>query len=130
MDKIEKIRYWTEGSERDFQTMQNLFEKKDYHWSLFMGHLVLERILKACVIKALDEQPPYTHNLLLIADKAGLKLSEKQLDDLTVITSFNIEARYDDYKSEFFKKCTKEYTEKWISEIKEIRLWLIQILEA
>ena len=31
---IEKVyNYWIESSERDFKTMQHLFESKDYHWA-------------------------------------------------------------------------------------------------
>ncbi|MBU2599298.1 hypothetical protein KJ849_01790 [bacterium] len=47
-----------------------------------------------------------------------------------MITTFNINVRYPDYKHEFYQKCTKEYTETNISKIKELRLWLKkQILE-
>lgn len=130
MDKTEQIKYWTEGAKRDFKAMQHLFEKKDYHWSLFMGHIYLEKLLKGYFIKAKSDQPPYTHNLLILADKAGLELNEKQLDDLTVITSFNIEARYDDYKAEFYKKCNYDFTSKWIETIKELSVWLTEKLKA
>jgi hypothetical protein len=36
----------------------------------------------------------------------------------------DIRARYDDYKMEFYKKCSKDFTEKWIEIIKELRAWL------
>ena len=35
MDRSELIKYWLESSDRDFITMEHLFEKKDFHWSLF-----------------------------------------------------------------------------------------------
>ncbi len=44
------------------------------------------------------------------------------------ITSFNINARYDDFKREFFKQCTIEYTDIWIERIKQIRDWIIKKL--
>ncbi len=31
--------------------MLNLFDTKDYHWSLFMGHLVIEKLLKGKIVK-------------------------------------------------------------------------------
>ena len=37
---------------------------------------------------------------------------------------FNINARYDDYKQEFYKKCTPEFTEQWIDNIGVLRLWI------
>jgi len=129
MDQKDMINHWIESAEQDYIAMEHLFEKKDYSWSLFVGHLVIEKLLKAYYIKVKNEQPPYIHNLLRIADKAELKLTETQMDDLTVITSFNIEARYEDYKAEFYKKCTSNYTNIWNKKIKENKLWLIQLLQ-
>ena len=51
MEKEELILYWTESSEQDFRAMKHLFEKGDYHWSLFIGHLVLEKLIKAYYVK-------------------------------------------------------------------------------
>jgi hypothetical protein len=56
-----------------------------------------------------------------IAEKAGLPLNEDQKDILDTISAFNLRARYDDYKMEFRKKCTRDFTEKWIQKIKELR---------
>lgn len=33
-------------------------------------------------------------------------------------------ARYDDYKKEFYAKCTDDYTTKQIKNIEEVRKWL------
>lgn len=124
MTKDELIAYWIESSNRDFQTMQHLFEKKDYNWSLFIGHLVLEKLLKAYFVKNSNDSPPFIHNLLRLAEKAGLELDEEQKDTLATVTTFNIRARYDDYKSEFYKTCTKEFTETWKGKIEGFRKWI------
>jgi len=48
LDKPEYvISYWIESSDKNFQTMGNLFNSGDYDWSLFIGHLVIEKLLKA-----------------------------------------------------------------------------------
>ncbi len=80
MNKEDLITYWIESSDRDFVTMGHLFEKKDYHWSLFMGHLVIEKLLKAYYVKNIDKQPPFIHNLLRLAEKLDLEISEDQKD--------------------------------------------------
>ncbi len=36
------------------------------------------------------------------------------------ITTFNISARYDDYKFKFYKKATREFTDKWLKIGKEL----------
>lgn len=124
MDKAELIKFWADSSDRDFKTMQHLFEKKDYHWSLFMGHLVVEKLLKAYYIIKVDHNPPLIHNLTRLAEKSNLELTEDQADLLAAVTTFNIRARYDDYKLAFYKTCTKNFTEKWINEIKGFRKWI------
>lgn len=76
MDNAACTRYWKEAAERDHEAMRHLFENKDYHWSLFMGHLVIEKLLKAYYTKNKSDQPPFIHDLLRIAEKANLILSE------------------------------------------------------
>jgi HEPN domain-containing protein len=130
MEKSNLIKYWTDSSDRDFKTMQHLFEKKDYHWSLFMGHLVVEKLLKAFFVKRVDNNPPFIHNLTRLADRAELYLTEEQKDFLATVTTFNIRARYDDYKLAFYKTCTKKFAERWINEIKVFRKWIkVQLLK-
>lgn len=124
MTKEELINYWIETSDRDFSTMENLFKSRDYHWALFMGHLVIEKLLKAYYVKTVDTDHPFTHDLLQIAEKTHLILSEEQKNFLDLVTTFNIKTRYSDYKLNFYKKCTKEYTESNIRKIKEFRLWI------
>lgn len=126
MNKDELIKYWLEASEIDYKAMNNLFESKDYVWSLFIGHLVIEKLLKALIVKRDQEVVPKIHNLNKLADVALLKLDEVQQNLLDVITSFNIEARYPDYKNEFYKKCDYKFTSEHINQIKELRLWLLE----
>jgi HEPN domain-containing protein len=124
MEKKDLIKFWTDSSDRDYITMEHLYQKSDYHWALFIGHLVIEKLLKACYVKNIDNQHPLSHNLLKLAEEATLDLTEEQKDVLVTITAFNIRARYDDYKLAFYKTCTEDYTKKWINEIKKIRNWI------
>ena len=128
MEKTDLLEYWINSSNRDFTTLEHLFEKGDYHWALFIGHLVIEKLLKAYYVKHIDNQPPFTHNLLFLAEKSKLQLSETQKDNMVTITAFNVRTRYDDYKLAFYKTCTKEYTEEWINKIAGLRKWIKELL--
>lgn len=108
--------------------MIHLFEKGDYTWSLFIGHLVIEKLLKAYYVLHIDMIPPFTHDLVRLSEKAELFLTEDQKDNLDTISTFNISARYDDYRLTFHQKCTRNFTEKWIREIEDVRLWLKDML--
>lgn len=109
--------------------MNHLYDSRDYHWSLFIGHLVIEKLLKAMYIQNVDINPPKLHDLLRLAEKAKIKLSEEKQDILDVITTFNINARYPDYKQAFYRLCDKAYAGLQIERIKEIRNWLLMLLK-
>ncbi len=113
------------SADQNLTTMNNLFKSKDYSWALFMGHLVLEKILKALYVIRLNKHAIFTHDLLRLAKLTGLQLTETQEEWLDEITTFNINARYDNYKQDFNKLCTKDFTEIRISRIKNLREWLI-----
>ncbi len=129
MTKDEIVAYWIASSEQDYGTMHNLYASKDYHWSLFMGQLVIEKLLKAIYVEKVNNEVPRIHDLLRLTEKAGLSPSDEQADLMDLITSFNIAARYPDYKQSFYKKCTPEFTSASINAIKELREWLLTILE-
>jgi HEPN domain-containing protein len=109
--------------------MMHLYGSKDYYWSLFMRHLVLEKLLKAVYVALVDTNVPRIHDLLRLSEKAGLKPDDKQRDELDLVTSFNIAARYPDYKHSFYQKCSPAFTEENLTTIKELRTWLLEVLE-
>jgi len=124
MSRKEIIKYWIESSDSNAITMNNLFKSKDYDWSLFIGHLVIEKLLKAYYIKSVDENYPLIHDLLRLAEKGGLNLTNEQKDLLDEVSGFNIRVRYDDYKREFHKKCTADFTKGYIDKIEDFRKWI------
>ncbi len=131
MTKDEVIAYWVATAENDYHTMMNLYNSKDYHWSLFIGHLVLEKLLKAFYLTRTDDtEAPKIHDLLRLAEKAGLDLSDEQKEFMDLVTSFNISTRYPDYKQSFYKKCTQKFTADSIDVIKEMRRWLLTMIET
>ncbi len=67
LDKDKLIKYLIDGSDDDFETMIAMFDSKRYNWSLFIGHLMIEKLLKAYFIKVKSDYPPFIHNLLRLA---------------------------------------------------------------
>jgi HEPN domain-containing protein len=105
-DTDKMIKYWVDSSDEDFETMITLFENRRYNWSLFIGHLMIEKLLKSLYVKLNNDYPPYIHNLLRLAEKCKLDLNEEQQFFFVTVTAFNINAKYDDYKMSFQKICT------------------------
>jgi len=129
MDRNELVEYWKNTAESDLQTMHNLFNSKDYSWSLFIGHLVIEKMLKAVYVKNVGENVPRTHDLLRLAEASSAVVPDDQKkDDLDLITTFNISARYPDYKKSFSNKCNEQFAKANIDKIKELKKWLETLL--
>ena len=126
MNSQDLIKYWLESSDRDYISMLKNYEARQYTWALFIGHLVLEKLLKAIYAKVNKDKPypPKIHNLNILAEKCGLTLSIEQKRILFTCNSFNISARYEDYKNDFYNKCTEDYTKQQIENIEEVRKWL------
>lgn len=130
LDNIDLMRYWLKSSNEDYDVMQVMFKNKKNTWTLFLGHLVIEKLLKGLYAKN-NKENPYTiksHNLLALAEKCKLDLTDEQVKKLQIITQFNISARYDDYKENFKQKCTDEYTKQQVRNIEEVITWLKGLL--
>ena len=126
MTSEQLTKYWIESSDEDFEMMTFLHESKRYAYSLFFGHLLLEKLFKALFAKVYPKTPyaPKIHDLLTLAQKCNLELDEEKENSLEFITTFNLSARYEDYKRDFNKQCTKEFTNAQINNIKELSEWL------
>ena len=124
MDIGTHIRYWLDGAVKDLEVARRLLASGDNAWCLFIGHLVLEKLLKAIFVQVHKTHPPRTHNLLLLAKKLDLELSDEQERFLDVVNDFNIEARYPDYRNEVHKLCTEEFTRSSFNRIEEAAKWL------
>src|SRR5438552_7445829 len=107
----EQVKYWINGAENDLPVMDSMLNNAHFVWSLYIGHLVVEKMLKAFYTRDNKESPPKIHNLLQLAAATKLELTREQEEFLLEVNTFNIEARYPDYKYDFYKKCTKEFTE-------------------
>ena len=97
-----------------------------------MGQMVIEKLLKALYAKNNVSAPyaPKSHDLMYLAQKINLTVTESQKLYLNEITRFNLNSRYDDYKREFSRKCTDEYTEEQINKIEEVKQWLEKLLKG
>ena len=101
-----------------------MYEKGKYPYALFIGHLALEKLLKALVVKTTRKHAPYTHSLPLLANKLGIQIPKKTIKSLAGFMEFHFEARYPDEQKNFYKKCTRKFTTQKLQEIKEAFIWL------
>lgn len=126
MKTNELLSYWRRGAAEDLKTAEALFRSKRYVPCLFFCHLMLEKILKALVVKKTGGPAPYWHHLPRLAEESGATFASQQLDLLANINVFNIQARYNDYTLQLHKKATRAYTQRYLRDAKNLYLWLAQ----
>lgn len=127
-DQRKAITHWRDSAKRDLATARDLIKLKHYHWALFIYHLAIEKMFKANLINV-GITPPYTHKLQRLASLAKLPLLNKYRPWLKEITSFNLEARYDSEKLEFYHKATASYANRWATQCEEVYQWLQKQLD-
>ncbi|MFZ5763849.1 MAG: HEPN domain-containing protein [Thermodesulfobacteriota bacterium] len=89
--------------------------------ALFLAHLSLEKTLKAHVCKHTGELAPPIHNLVRLAEKAGLKLTESQVDLLAEVNEFNTEGRYPEM---LLPSPSRIDADTYMAQIEEVLQWL------
>ena len=122
IDKI--VQHWLDSADQNQDTMEHLIDSRDYSWALFLGHLVIEKTLKALYVKRHEKHAIFSHDLLRLANKIDLELTEEYEEWLDEITTFNLNARYDNYKQDFYKLCTKDFSDMWLGRIEKLKIWL------
>lgn len=124
MNAQDLIDYWKIGADHTWETAEALIKLKRYDHAFFFVHLSIEKLLKGLVVKKIGERVPPIHDLQKLAQLAGLELDLQQAKDFGEMTTWNVGARYDEIKFNFYKKATKEFSEIWFKKAKEYYLWL------
>ena len=122
------VKYWLSGARYDIKTAVTLLIGKRYPYALFFGHLALEKVLKALVVKETNKHAPHTHSLPLLASKLSREIPENVKKQLAAFMEFYIEGRYPEERNKFYRKCTKNFTQQKLDEIREVFKWLARQL--
>jgi HEPN domain-containing protein len=123
------VEYWLAQSDNDLPVAESMLENGYYTWSLFIGHLVLEKIFKAIYVREHRKIAPRIHDLVKLAKSISLNLSDEQVVLLSEVSDFNMEGRYPDEKNQFAFKCNREFATDYLRRIKEMRSWLKKQIE-
>jgi HEPN domain-containing protein len=128
-DNLKIIKYWKGHSDYDIVTAKYMLETKRYPYCLFLCHLSIEKIIKAIIVLQTKKSAPYSHNLVDLAKKTKIDFSTNQQEILADLTEFNLEARYPEWKKDFYKKASRAYTQKYYQETIKLQKWLKNYLK-
>lgn len=97
IDKQKQIDYWISSANSDLETAELLIKNNKLLHGLFFCHLVIEKALKANIVKVTSEIPTKSHNLILLLEKTELELGNDYEEFLGILMKYQLEGRYPDY---------------------------------
>lgn len=132
MEQQKLVDFWLENAKSDIEAAQAMQNIKHYMYVAFMCQQCVEKALKAYYIYQKDDNHPFTHNLIQLAQLSNLhsQMNENQRNILLKLNPFYIKARYADYKDNLKDLLTDSYCKKLIEETKELFLWIEQSMKS
>lgn len=91
---------------------------------LFFAQLALEKTLKALVCRHTGDLAPRLHNLVRLAEIAGLQPTPSQRDALAELSVLNIEGRYPDA---WLPPPGLEEADAYLTRAEELLEWLTRL---
>lgn len=85
--------------------------------------------MKALYIKRRGDFPPRLHNLVRLAEAAGLGVEEERLDFMAQLSVYYIQSRYPEEVDELVRAATSEKAESALSATEEIVQWLLSMMK-
>lgn len=122
----EKVKYWIELSDYDYETAEAMLASGRYLYVGFMCHQTIEKILKSYFSFKFNETPPFSHNLSYLAEKSGLidLLPDEYSHFINMLEPLNIEARYPTHKGELLKSLSKKRCKEILLKTKKLQKWV------
>lgn len=126
MNSADVVTYWLDSAENDRSSALDSFSQKHFDWAFFQWHIAIEKLLKGIIAKN-SNTTPFTHDLVRLAELTKIQIPENYLTILEEANTYNINARYDDFKRSFYHKVIKpDYYQLWHNNCQEIYQWLKQ----
>ena len=117
---------WLAQVDYDVATAEHMLHVGRYIYVIFMSHMALEKALKALVTEETQKLPPRTHNLIDLAQRARVVLSQAQQDFLGKLNNTSVVVRYPDDLSALVSQYPEAIAQDYLERTKELILWVRQ----
>ena len=117
---------WLAQVDYDLATAEQMLHAGRYIYVIFMSHMALEKASKALVTEETQKLPPRTHNLIDLAQRAHVVLSQDQQDFLGKINNTSVVVLYPDDLSAMVSQYPEAIAQDYLERTKELILWVRQ----
>ncbi|MFH1653232.1 MAG: HEPN domain-containing protein [Pseudomonadota bacterium] len=111
---------WMSLAKYDLESAEVMLKAEKYLYVAFMCQQSVEKHLKAYLTESHSSPPPYTHNLNVLAELTKIDFAESELELLSLLTRYYINARYPGVKEKLSKTINKSIATNLFNNAKEI----------
>lgn len=115
---------WIALAEYDLETARHMLETGRYLYVVFLCHLALEKMLKACVTEITQEIPAKTHDLIYLIKKSSLEIPQEMLEFIGKINTASIPTRYPEDLQRALKEYPRSVVENYLARAEQVIQWL------
>jgi HEPN domain-containing protein len=124
IDMDEDIDYWLQLARLDLDSARKSLQGDSYLHCLFGCQQALEKLLKALVVEATEQQAPRVHNLVRLASLAGVTLKPVQENLLSTLSLQYIEMRYPEELATIDELNNRQTAEEHLQQTEKLFQWL------
>jgi HEPN domain-containing protein len=122
------LQHWTEQARYDLDTARALFKSGRYLYVLFCCQQAVEKALKAIIAARTKGLPPPIHQLMRLAEAAGLEVSGECAEFLRELSSYYIQTHYPEEIKDLASQAKEEEARRVLDHTEEVLQWLNSML--
>jgi len=122
------VQSWVERAQYDLETARAMLESERHLYVLFCCQQSVEKALKALIVRQTGGLPPRIHNLLQLAESAGIEMSAERKRFLGELTAYYIQSRYPEEIGRLGSTIRREIAEDTLKKTEAEIQWLLSRL--
>jgi HEPN domain-containing protein len=115
---------WAEQAHYDLDTARAMLEAGRYLYVVFCCQQAVEKMLKALIAQRSKELPPRIHQLVRLAEVAGLGVTDEQADLLRELSAYYFQTRYPEEVAEVGSQVKEQQAQRVLRQTQEMAQWL------
>jgi HEPN domain-containing protein len=119
---------WAAQARYDFEVATTLFESGRYLYVMFFCQQTVEKMLKSIIAKRSNQTPPRIHNLMQLAQRAGIEVNEERAGFFRELSQYYIQSRYPEELSAIAGGITPQLAGATIVRTEAAIQWLSSIM--
>lgn len=123
------IDHWLNQAHYDLETARAMFKTGRYLYVLFCCQQAVEKAIKSIIVKRTSDFPPRLHNLLRLAEVAGIELEPEQEDFVGELSAYYIQTRYPEEIESAASRLDREIAQDTLHKTEEVTAWLFSMLK-